>query len=134
MKWWQHIPLSWGAHVHEDLVFVHHRTNKSTFVKVLTALTALGIVCWVLRRRRACGRDCASGIANLDNAFLKIRHSFFSGRAESRERHFLCFARKTNKSLGLSRQSLLEIPASFASSGLPVHLMSGLTGEVVCHA
>ena len=33
MKWWQHIPLSWGAHVHEDLVFVHHRTNKSTFVK-----------------------------------------------------------------------------------------------------
>ena len=42
MKWWQHIPLSWGAHVHEDLVFVHHRTNKSTFVKSFDSTDGAG--------------------------------------------------------------------------------------------
>ena len=84
MKWRQDIPLSWSAQCTRTGL-CSHRTNtcKSnvTFVpsylrnKFLTALTALGIICWVppiLRKRRVRGHDCASGIGNLDNAFLRI--------------------------------------------------------------
>ena len=53
----------------------------------------------------------------------------YRGILDGERHHFSAFHGYTWHNEQVSQQSLLEIMASFASSGPPVHLMGGITDE-----